>query len=435
MKKLTTFLFLLLLATTSLLAQLEPNAGNWKTWFIASGKDYRLQQPPSYKQEIAAVIAAQQHLDSAAKQQILFWNAGAPNLRWQEMMGKLWTVDTSKNGALANMLLGVAIYDATIAAWNTKYAYKRPRPYEADAKIKLYAPKMESPAYPCEYSVAAGVAVTIISHFYPYLKDSVSHMADRLMRSRVDAGTAFPSDTKAGFELGKRIAEEEITKTKDYTTTAVWDGKTPESSQYWKGKFALFPTAGLSKTVVLQNGSVFRPAPPPDYAKEMAELKNYKQTFRSKANAFYFASQNFGGDMLSQKLFEYNLNLNPPRAARIYAATAVASYDAFIACFDAKYTYWGIRPDQYDTTYKPLIPTPPFPGYPSGHAVMCGMMAELYSYFFPADKPYFNKVAKDGAESRFQAGIHFRSDNEVGLDLGKKVSAMVVNRLKQDGGD
>ena len=45
------------------------------------------------------------------------------------------------------------------------------------------------------------------------------------------------------------------------------------------------------------------------------------------------------------------------------------------------------------------------------------------------------KLAKDGAESRFQGGIHIRTDNEVGLELGKKVSEMVVKRLKQDGAD
>jgi membrane-associated phospholipid phosphatase len=435
MKKQSTLIILLLLATTSLLAQLEPTAGNWKTWFISSGKDYRLPQPASYKAEIAAVASAQKQLNNYDLQQIQFWNAGSPGFRWQMMMDKLWTTDTSKNGALANMLLGTAIYDATVAAWNTKYSYKRPRPYEADSKIKLFAPKTESPAYPCEHSVAAGVAVTIIAHFYPHLKDSVSHMAERLMRSRVAAGVAFPSDTQAGFELGRRIAEAEIEKTKDYITTKVWDGKMPEGNQYYRGRFAMFPTAGLSKTVVLQNGSQFRPAPPPDYTKDMAELKNFKQTFRSKSNAFFFASQNFGGDLLNQKLFEYNLAQNPPRAARIFAATAVASYDAFIACWDAKYAYWGIRPDQYDTTYKPLLPTPPFPGYPSGHAVMCGMMAELYSYFFPADMQYFLTRAKDGAESRFQAGIHFRTDNEAGLELGKKVSALVVEKLKMDGAD
>ena len=97
--------------------------------------------------------------------------------------------------------------------------------------------------------------------------------------------------------------------------------------------------------------------------------------------------------------------------------------------------YWGIRPDQYDTSYHSLLQTPPFPGYPSGHAMMCGGAAELYSYFFPADRVYFEKRAKDGAESRFQGGIHFRTDNEVALDLGKKVADMVIQRIRHDGAD
>jgi membrane-associated phospholipid phosphatase len=435
MKKAITIYFVFLFVAVQLQAQPEPAAGTWKPWLISSVKDWRLPPPASYKAEIAQVLTAQSHLDSAGLQQILYWNAGAPGYRWHEMMSKLWTVDTSNKGALANMLLGVAIYDATIAAWDAKYTYQRPRPFVADKRIRLLAVRPESPSFPCENSVAAGVAVAVFSHFYPHLADSVNRMAQRAMASRIAAGVAFPNDTKAGFELGKKIAEKEIAQTREYIATAQWDGKMPEGSGYWRRKKPMYPMGGRNKTILLENGSQFRPAPPPDFAKDMAELKGYKQTFMSKANAFYYASQNFGDNMLHRKLFEYNLSLNPPRAARVYAATAVASYDCFIACWDAKYAYWGIRPDQYDTTYKPLLPTPPFPGYPSGHAVMSGMMEELYSYFFPADKAYFSKVAKDGAESRFQGGIHFRTDNEVGLDLGRKVAAVVVQRLKADGAD
>ena len=64
---------------------------------------------------------------------------------------------------------------------------------------------------------------------------------------------------------------------------------------------------------------------------------------------------------------------------------------------------------------------------------MSGMTGELYSYFFPADKAFFQKRAKDGAESRFQAGIHFRTDNEVGLELGRKVANAVIQKVKNDG--
>ena len=434
-KKLTSLIALILWAIT-LNAQVEPNAGTWKTWFIPSGKDSRLPAPASTKNEIAEVLAIQLKLDSQGKKNIEFWNAGPPSYRWQDLISKLWQSDALNNGILANMLVSVATYDATIAAWDSKYAYKSKRPHLADKRIKTFGLKPESPSYPCEYSVAAGVASTIIAHYFPKMEDSVNRMATQVMESRIAAGVAFPSDTKSGFELGKRIAEKEIEATKGYLNNKPWDGKLPEGKGLWNGKFAAFANAGKSKTIVLVSGSQFRPGSPPDFAKEMEELKNYSNTARTMSKAFYYDSQPFWEDVLAKKMFEYNLQLNPPQAARIYAAAAIGYYDGFVSCFDAKYTYWGIRPEQYDTTFKPvLFQSPPFPGYPSGHAAVSSVTAELYSYFFPKDKDYFQNRAKEVAESRFQGGIHFRTDNEVALDLGRKVGAEIIKKLKVDGAD
>lgn len=435
MKKTIAILLLSLVTGLSLRAQVEPGAGNWKTWFIPSGKAYRLPPPTAYKEELAQVIARQQALTAADRQQIQYWNAGAPGYRWHSLISDLWMSSASDQGVLTNMLLNVAIYDATIAAWDTKYAYNQPRPFAADKRIKAFVPKPESPSYPCEHSAAAGVAATLIAHFYPHMADSVNRMAQQVMDTRIAAGAAFPRDTRAGFELGRRIAEKEIERTRDFISKRTWDGQIPQGPGYWKGKRPMFPLAGLNKTVVLSSGSQFRPGPPPDFAKDMAELKAFKQTFLSKANAFHYASNFSGDELLNKKIFEYNLHLNPPRAARIYALAAIGYYDGFVACWDAKYAYWGIRPDQYDTTYHSLLPTPPFPGYPSGHAAIGGVMGELGSYFFPADRTQFQEMARDGAESRFHGGIHFRTDNEVGLELGRKVAQAVIQRALADGAD
>jgi len=418
------------------LAQTEPQAGNWKTWFISSGKEYRLPAPSSNKDEIAQVLAIQQKINADIKQKILYWNAGAPGYRWQEMMNKLWTSDTGRYGAYANMILGTATYDAIIAAWNTKYAYNRPRPFTVDKRIKCWIPKLESPSYPCEFSVAAGVAVSVITRFYPDMADSVKKLAQQLMQARIASGTAFPSDTRAGFELGKNIAEKEMEQTKHYVNKDSWDGKIPPGPQRWRGQFAFYPTAGKNKTVVLENSSEFRPEPPPDFEKEMQELKNYKQTFNSLSNAFYWANESWFTEELYKKIFENNIHLNPPRAARIQAALNIGMYDGFVSCWDAKYAYWGIRPDQYDTTFRPVIIfTPPFPGYPSGHAAIAAVEAEILSYFFPEEKELYWRKAKQAAESRFQAGIHFRSDNEVALKLGKKVAEKIIKKVMIDGAD
>jgi hypothetical protein len=114
MKKNLLILVTLLLAAIHLNAQVEPGAGNWKTWFITSGKDYRLPPTSSYKNEIEEIVSIQKNLDSSAWQQIMYWNAGAPGYRWHDMIPIM--ADTSNNAVLvlANMLLNVAIYDAPL---------------------------------------------------------------------------------------------------------------------------------------------------------------------------------------------------------------------------------------------------------------------------------------------------------------------------------
>ena len=433
-RRLLTCIFVTAISFTGL-AQTEPNAGKWKTWFDLSPGIRNLPPPNPYKAELAEVISAQRSLDSAGFQTIAHWNAGAPGYRWYGMISQLWMTDISGKGALANLLIGTSIYDATIVAWNTKYTYNRPRPFAVDSHVKLFAAKPESPSYPCEHSVAAGAAVAIIEHFYPHLTDSVNRMAHQVMSSRIAAGVAFRSDTKAGFELGKKIAKMQIEQTGDFILEKNFDGTIPTGPGFWNGKNPMLPLAGLNKTFVLENASQFRPGPPPNFDKEMAELKNFKQTFSSRANAFHYASQPVASELLTKKIFEYDIDANPPRAARIYAAINISYYDAFTACWDAKYAYWGIRPDQYDTTFTPLMPSPPFPGYPSGHATMSGVIADLCTYFFPRDRNLFEKIAIDGAESRFHAGIHFRSDNDAGLTLGRSIAAKVIERLRVDGAD
>ena len=425
---------LLLAILSNLAAQTEPLAGKWKTWLIPSGTEYRLPAPAG-PDDINAVVKAQENLNDKMKQQIRYWGAGSPGYHWTEMIGKLWVTDTSYNGMLANMLLSVGIYDATIAAWDTKYHYNTQRPFAADKQVRALLPKPDSPSYPCEYSVAAGVATTIISQYYPHLKDSVMKLAAQLMASRVAAGVQFPRDTEDGFQLGKKIAEAEITRAKNFLPQTPWDGKMPQGPGVWKGPKPMFPLAGKAKPMIMETGSEFRPAPPPDFRKEMEEMKNFKPGFRSNSNAYLHATQNVLNELLEKKLFEHNIHLNPPRAARICAILAIGSYDGFISCWDAKYAYYGIRPTQYDSSYKSLIGTPPFPGYPSGHAMLSSVQAELLSYFFPEEQVLFRRTAKDIAESRFQAGIHFRTDNDVALEMGKQLAARIKSRIKSEGVD
>jgi membrane-associated phospholipid phosphatase len=432
MKRKIYSLLAILLIANYLQAQVEPNSRPMKTWFIASIDPYRLPAPKTDKSEINTILAIQKNLNDSDFQKIQHWQVGSPSFRWQNLINKIWQSDAMNNGILANLLVSVSVYDATVVAYESKIAYNRLRPFQKDKRIKAIGVKSELPAYPCEYSVSAGAAATIIAHFFPKMADSVNNMAQEVMQTRIAAGMAYPSDTKAGFELGKKIALAEIIATKGYLNNTPWDGNRPERKLLWNGKFALFANAGKSKTVALETASQYRPGPPPaSWQAEMDELKNYKQSQKSMANALFFDNQSYWDDLLDKLIFEHNYHLNPLLASQIYAIAAIGYYDAFVACFDAKYTYWGIRPEQFDPTFKPLLfASPPFPGYPSGHAAVSSTLANLYAYYFPKQRIFLLKKANDVAESRFQGGIHFRTDNVVATDLGIKVALEILKKAE-----
>ncbi len=139
------------------------------------------------------------------------------------------------------------------------------------------------------------------------------------------------------------------------------------------------------------------------------------------------------GPELNQKLREYRLDSNPPRAARAYALMSVAGYDATVATWEAKFFYWTARPNQFDSTITTVIPTYPIPDYPSGHAGTAGATAAMLAYLFPRDADFFTSRAEELGASRIWAGIHFRTASESGLALGRAVAGKVIERAMTDG--
>ena len=129
-----------------------------------------------------------------------------------------------------------------------------------------------------------------------------------------------------------------------------------------------------------------------------------------------------------------------PRIARALALLNVAMADAGISAWDAKFTYWNPRPENairdlgLDADWKPLLPTPRFPAYPSGSAAYAGAAQQVMTYLFPAKAAEIKKRAEDQAVSRLYAGIHWRYDS-ISLDMGRKIGDLVVKRAKSDGAE
>jgi hypothetical protein len=197
------------------------------------------------------------------------------------------------------------------------------------------------------------------------------------------------------------------------------------------------PLAGTWKTWVLRSGDQFRPGPPPDCNSdqgkaEAAYVRDFPRTFNTNEAAFYWQGpRSTWNRTVSEKIVEYRLDTNPPRAARAYALMNVAWYDAVVACWDGKYTYWQIRP--YQQGAKPVFPTPNHPSYPAAHACSSSASASVLAYLFPRDAAALNQRAEEAAESRIWAGIHYRSDIDTGLAIGRSVAELVIDRAKEDG--
>src|SRR6266536_235805 len=144
----------------------------------------------------------------------------------------------------------------------------------------------------------------------------------------------------------------------------------------------------------------------------------------------WFGVASLWNTVAKQKLFEYRLDANPPRAARTYALLAVAGYEAMVACFDAKYTYWAPRPYHVEPSLALMLPRYNHPSYPSAHACVAGATSEVLSTLFPRYAKVFAQQADDLAASRWHAGIHFPTDSDVGLALGRTVRRFVMERAR-----
>ena len=426
-----------------------PQAGTWKTWVIDSGPQFRVPPPPdravTEKElgELAQLAAAR---DPAALDRVAYWDTGAPSYRWSEIA----VAEYLKNGsnwlvAARNLaLMHIAIYDAMVAAWDSKYAYKRPRPNEVKTGLTTVVANPLSPSYPAEHAVAAGAASEVLAYVFPDRAAFFREKAEEAARSRVTAGVNYPSDVAAGLALGGKVAALVITRGKSDGTDAKWTGSVPVGPGKWTGTNPILPMAGTWKPWVLSSPGEFRPVPPiaydsPEKAAELAELKNFPRTPQTNNEALFWEAavgglraHQYWNEQLSKKTLEYRLD-DPPRAARAFVLPFVTLYDAGIACWEAKYTYWAIRPFQLDPEVKPVFATPNHPSYPAAHACSSISITRVLGYLFPRDAEALAALGERAAESRVWAGIHYRSDIVAGRQLAFAVANRVIERAMQDG--
>jgi len=144
-------------------------------------------------------------------------------------------------------------------------------------------------------------------------------------------------------------------------------------------------------------------------------------------------------------------DLDLHETVRVHTLLSLVLADAFIACWDEKYRSNRIRPETVirrliDPRWKPLLQTPPFPEYVSGHSVASNAAAEVLTALFVSPLPYkddtevefglpirnftsFNQAASEASISRLYGGIHYRDAIEQGIWQGREVAKFMITKL------
>ena len=145
-------------------------------------------------------------------------------------------------------------------------------------------------------------------------------------------------------------------------------------------------------------------------------------------------------------------NSDAVKSAQAYAMTSIALYDAFISCWQVKYTTEYIRPitvinEKIDPNWVTMLQTPPFPEYPSGHSAISGAAAVMLTHLFGDNFEYmdtsdlryigiqrhftsFLQASNETSISRYYGGIHFKNSVDQGAIQGRQVGEYIWKTLK-----
>lgn len=140
------------------------------------------------------------------------------------------------------------------------------------------------------------------------------------------------------------------------------------------------------------------------------------------------------------------------KASVAYTLTSIALFDGFISCWDEKYRSNVIRPETYinkymDESWRPLLQTPPFPEYTSGHSVISAAAAVVLGSLFGDNTAFdddtevefglpvkhfssFTEACSEAAISRLYGGIHYRAAIENGQAQGSKLGQWVARKVR-----
>jgi hypothetical protein len=285
----------------------------------------------------------------------------------------------------------------------------------------------------------AGASAPVLKSLFP----ADSAFVDSVVRAEElsfvgDRREAFLRGVATGRVLGAKV----VARAQNDRFNTPWTGTVPTGPGKWSSLAnppapPLLPLLGKAQPFFMTNGSQFRPPPPPAFGsaaflaslaevRRIADTRTPTQDSIAKFWAIPTGSLIVGywNNVALGLIAKYRLGERA--AAHALALSNTAGQDASIACHDAKYVYWLIRPSAADPAIITSVGVPNHPSYPSNHSCLSTVTANVLGAVFPKDKERLQSLANEASMSRLYGGIHYRFDMDAGIEIARKIGNLAI---------
>jgi hypothetical protein len=290
-----------------------------------------------------------------------------------------------------------------------------------------------------KYAIFINGIYNALLQFDSLFDQAVVNTAANVLFGLINSGI----DTSSIYDKYPKLEGTDLTNVTNFVTTFRTNNPIPTSAtnpsyilpspaqSKWSGTNPVLPNWNSTTINYISNSyTTATPEPFSDMDSDAKELTGIVRTPETNEIAYHFANTpppahmiKIACSMIAQR------ELTALSCAKLLSLLAIAISDAGLYAWTSKYTYWGARPFQYIPGFSPLITTPNFPGYISGHSTFSGAWDQILGMMVPSHKEMAKYIADLSGMSRLYGGIHFMKDNVIGLNSGREIAKNVYSNL------
>jgi hypothetical protein len=201
----------------------DPDARQWHTWIISSPAEF--QPEPPYppgslddKREVEELIAVSRRVTSRDVAIVHKWADLPPPVIWNQLAARL--IDSHKvdrwTAINAYTYMNMAMHDAFVSCWHTKYHYWVARPFQRIPQLVTIVATPHFPTYTSGHATVSSAAGVVLGAFFPAENTQLRAEAAEAAQSRLLAGIHFRHDNDQGLAVGRRIGEKVVSAARQH---------------------------------------------------------------------------------------------------------------------------------------------------------------------------------------------------------------------------